>query len=963
MLPAALTQPSVLLEEATRIHQSAGLASPAGPKVLARQKKKPRRSGTPSSSVADEEQPIPRKPRLRHRHSMPRSSSVASSSTAHLRRSRSFAYSDAASAHPTDAATIASAVASVDSALEAFAAAEEAGGGIVNSVPVSREQRLEAEILRLRSELLAARRGAHVSERVDTEMRRVKRLWHDSEHRLLLLQSELRTAKVTQDAVAADLRHLEELSAQQAERIDELVRGAALEHTVQRERALELEKARDAARKSRLESSELSLQMVAATATVSALRTEVGLLEDSLVTGEAETRRLLVTLHGSAVERAAQHKKQLNLWEARASTLIDAGPSAKLDLILMQGNADLFENFRSLLKEQRDTCAKEDATLKAWLARGDGRTREQMAGQIELMRSQLEDVRKSRDHLHEALHSEEVQNTLGKVDEATRAIRQLETQLAEERRRSAQRERKAADAAAEHRQAVAHAVEELKHAASEMDGGLNRVVSLETEAVVTLQKQEAFRARTARLLLLQKNHRPILAKCYRAWQGLTAQAVGVRLAEGGPANAIAEIRNRSLSKAITGGAMGGVAGAGGAGVGAGSGGVLAASMGSAYMKSTLDALEEEWATREAHSEGRVEEIAEELRAAKALAAQAMKETDEQKQRLDRQAASLASEGEALRRSNQLAREAERAAERELAHLKARIERQQGGGQVDAVKAGLEKAAAEREAESLRAQLDGLKEAHAAELGVLRQAVTDSELSRLRQQEATTRSTKVTAQAERRAIEEKERAIYAAQREVGKQVEASETAKKELESQFEVERQKLVEEAKESKAKVTELESKVSQLTDLQQRTANRLHEAELEKEELRAEMGSPPRFKRNEAGEVIMPTGSAGGASAVAKPPLRRSSSAARASSTGRRASTGNEEGGTPKLERRASAARRSSTGGTTAAASTTTPSNKPPLSRKASAKRTNSATPSKPVPVARSESEKLLKLAARLAE
>ena len=138
--------------------------------------------------------------------------------------------------------------------------------------------------------------------------------------------------------------------------------------------------------------------------------------------------------------------------------------------------------------------------------------------------------------------------------------------------------------------------------------------------------------------------------------------------------------------------------------------------------------------------------------------------------------------------------------------------------------------------------------------MLRQAVTDSELSRLRQQEATTRSTKVTAQAERRAIEEKERAIYAAQREVGKQVEASETAKKELESQFEVERQKLVEEAKESKAKVTELESKVSQLTDLQQRTANRLHEAELEKEELRAEMGSPPRFKRNEAGEVIIPT-------------------------------------------------------------------------------------------------------------
>ena len=30
--------------------------------------------------------------------------------------------------------------------------------------------------------------GTHVSERVDTEMRRVKRLWQESEHRLLMLQ-------------------------------------------------------------------------------------------------------------------------------------------------------------------------------------------------------------------------------------------------------------------------------------------------------------------------------------------------------------------------------------------------------------------------------------------------------------------------------------------------------------------------------------------------------------------------------------------------------------------------------------------------------------------------------------------------------------------------------------------------------------------------------------------------------
>ena len=50
-------------------------------------------------------------------------------------------------------------------------------------------------------------------------MRRVKRLWQESEHRLLLLQSELRTSQVTHEAVGADLRHAEEQLASQAQRI------------------------------------------------------------------------------------------------------------------------------------------------------------------------------------------------------------------------------------------------------------------------------------------------------------------------------------------------------------------------------------------------------------------------------------------------------------------------------------------------------------------------------------------------------------------------------------------------------------------------------------------------------------------------------------------------------------------------------------------------------------------------
>lgn len=93
---------------------------------------------------------------------------------------------------------------------------------------------------------------------------------------------------------------------------------------------------------------------------------------------EDEARRLLERLHASAVERAGQHKRQLELWEKRASALLEAGPAAKLDLILMQGNADIFEQFRALLQAQRDNCEHESAMLRGWMVKGDGRAREQL---------------------------------------------------------------------------------------------------------------------------------------------------------------------------------------------------------------------------------------------------------------------------------------------------------------------------------------------------------------------------------------------------------------------------------------------------------------------------------------------------------------------------------------------------------------------------------------------------------
>ena len=131
------------------------------------------------------------------------------------------------------------AASTVDAALQEWAKADRAaaasGAPAAPALQGSRAQ-LEAEVLRLRRELAAAVRGSHVSERVDTEMRRVKRLWQEAEHRLLLLQSELRTALVTQRTLGADLRHAEALAEAQGARIEELAAGSALDAALVRER-------------------------------------------------------------------------------------------------------------------------------------------------------------------------------------------------------------------------------------------------------------------------------------------------------------------------------------------------------------------------------------------------------------------------------------------------------------------------------------------------------------------------------------------------------------------------------------------------------------------------------------------------------------------------------------------------------------------------------------------------------
>ena len=70
---------------------------------------------------------------------------------------------------------------------------------------------------------------------------------------------------------------------------------------------------------------------------------QIALLEDSVTEQEEGGRALLARLHASAAERATIHKRQLEMWEKRAAVLLDAGPAAKLDLVIMHGNADLFD--------------------------------------------------------------------------------------------------------------------------------------------------------------------------------------------------------------------------------------------------------------------------------------------------------------------------------------------------------------------------------------------------------------------------------------------------------------------------------------------------------------------------------------------------------------------------------------------------------------------------------------------
>jgi hypothetical protein len=724
---------------------------------------------------------------------------------------------------------------SVDTALAQWAAAEraarQASGQSVtadsSALPGTRAQ-LEAEVLRLQRELAAARRGTHVSERVDKELRRVKRLWQESEHRLLLLQNELRTSQVTLRTLAADLTHAEALTAAQASRIDELVAAAEVNAALYRSRADELERTQLAITDKAAMVRQLQLQLVATAVSAEALSSEVHQLEVAAAEQLEETATLLTKMHASATERAQQHRAQLALWEQRASALIEAGPSIRLDLVLHQGNADMFAQFRSLIAEQRTNCEQEAALLRGWVVRSDGRGRKELQAQLAGLRQQLVDVQSARDQLRSSAHHEELASAMAKVDQAERAIHQLESLLSDERRLAAAREKAAAAAAAEHRAAVASAVAELKQAAAQMDAGLGRVVELEVEAVRRLQHQEAFRARTASLLLLQR-HRPTLAKCYRAWRAETAKNVGAKLAKGSSSEAIQQLRHRSLSVALSGGVAGSVI--------------------SEYMAATLSAVEDEWARREVNVEARHAALLDEVKASKTLAARAIKENEEQRGRLDIHAAVLASEAEEMRRNLQAAQERERAAAMELEQLRTRMAKTASGGHVDAVRLGVELDSAQREVAELRTMLAAADERHAAELAQGRAQVTKAEARRLELQAELAARARELADVRRSAGELQSVMVAAAQLEAGRQVEALEEACKALDERLQREVRARLEEAEAHRKSLDGLTSELNYVRrQLEEEYKPKLMETRIELEAARAELSGLREGLRFEAG-------------------------------------------------------------------------------------------------------------------
>jgi len=143
-----------------------------------------------------------------------------------------------------------------------------------------------------------------------------------------------------------------------------------------------------------------------------------------------------------------------------------------------------------------------------------------------------------------------------RLDEAERAYRSVEARLDESKRRLQERDARATRQAAEHKRLLEMARAELTTEAEMLRDAKMAMVDSQTAAVERMQKQDAFRERTARRILLQL-YRFVMVKCFRSWREETARAAGRTFTKTGAAG-LAALR-KSVAKEAEGskGALGG----------------------------------------------------------------------------------------------------------------------------------------------------------------------------------------------------------------------------------------------------------------------------------------------------------------------------------------------------------------------------------------------------------------------
>ena len=140
-------------------------------------------------------------------------------------------------------------------------------------------------------------------------------------------------------------------------------------------------------------------------------------LTRTLPRGRREADGLLGTLHESALQRASAHQEHLKVWTEKAEGLLNASADARLDLLAMHRNADVFSQLRDVLRQQREAAETEAAALRSWVTRGEGRVRTKLEGQVAQLRAQLAE-------LHEKGHGLAAEVRTAELDEAARSAKE-----------------------------------------------------------------------------------------------------------------------------------------------------------------------------------------------------------------------------------------------------------------------------------------------------------------------------------------------------------------------------------------------------------------------------------------------------------------------------------------------------------------------------------------------------------